>query len=133
MATHFGSDGSVKLVTSGGSVATVGELLNWTVTMTTDAVETTSMGDTNRTYVKGLSTGSGSMSLYLDPDDAVQQDLAQGDSVDCEFYVEGTDSGDTKYSGTFIVTSVERGATMDGIATLNCELQLTGALTISTV
>lgn len=133
MATHFGSDGSVKLVTSGGSVATVGELLNWTVTMTTDAVETTSMGDTNRTYVKGLSTGSGSMSLYLDPDDAVQQDLAQGDSVDCEFYVEGTDVGDTKYSGTFIVTSVERGATMDGIATLNCELQLTGALTISTV
>ena len=133
MATHFGSDGSVKLVTSGGSVATVGELLNWTVTMTTDAVETTSMGDTNRTYVKGLSTGSGSMSLYLDPDDAVQQDLAQGNSVDCEFYVEGTDSGDTKYSGTFIVTSVERGATMDGIATLNCELQLTGALTIGAV
>ncbi|MFS9668742.1 phage tail tube protein [Klebsiella pneumoniae] len=133
MATHFGSDGSVKLVTSGGSVAQVGELLNWTVTMTTDAVENTSMGDTNRTYVKGLSTGTGSMSLYLDPDDAVQQDLLQGDSVDCEFYVEGTDSGDTKYTGTFIVTSVERGTTMDGIATLNAELQLTGALTIGTV
>jgi hypothetical protein len=133
MATHFGSDGSVKLVTSGGSVAQVGELLNWTVTMTTDAVENTSMGDTNRTYVAGLSTGTGSMSLYLDPDDAVQQDLLQGDSVDCEFYVEGTDSGDTKYTGTFIVTSVERGTTMDGIATLNAELQLTGALTIGTV
>ena len=133
MATHFGSDGSVKLVTTGGSVATVGELLNWTVTMTTDAVENTSMGDTNRTYVAGLSTGTGSMSLYLDPDDAVQQDLVQGDSVDCEFYMEGTDSGDTKYSGTFIVTSVERGATMDGIATLNAELQLSGALTIGTV
>ena len=101
--------------------------------MTTDAVENTSMGDTNRTYVKGLSTGTGSMSLYLDPDDAVQQDLVQGDSVDCEFFVEGQDSGDTKYSGTFIVTSVERGTTMDGIATLNAELQLTGALTIGTV
>ena len=133
MATHFGSDGSVKLVTSGGSVAQVGELLNWTVTMTTDAVENTSMGDTNRTYVKGLSTGTGSMSLYLAPDDAVQQDLVQGDSVDCEFFVEGQDSGDTKYTGTFIVTSVERGTTMDGIATLNAELQLTGALTIGTV
>jgi len=133
MATYFGSDGSVKLVTSGGSVAQVGELLNWTVTMTTDAVENTSMGDTNRTYVKGLSTGTASMSLYLDPDDAVQQDLVQGDSVDCEFYVEGTDTGDTKYTGTFIVTSVERGTTMDGIATLNAELQLTGALTIGTV
>ena len=133
MATYFGSDGSVKLVTSGGSVATIGELLNWTVTMATDAVETTSMGDTSRTFQKGLSTGTASMSLYLDPDNAVQQDLLQGDSVDCEFYVEGTDSGDTKYTGTFIVTSVERGATLDGIATLNSELQLTGALTIGTV
>ena len=133
MATYFGSDGSVKLVTSGGSVATIGELLNWTVTMTTDAVETTSMGDTSRTFQKGLSTGTASMSLYLDPDNAVQQDLLQGDSVDCEFYVEGTDSGDTKYTGTFLVTSVERGTTMDGIATLNAELQLTGALTIGTV
>ena len=133
MATYFGSDGSVKLVTSGGSVATIGELLNWTVTMTTDAVETTSMGDTSRTFQKGLSTGTASMSLYLDPDDAVQQDLVQGDSVDCEFFVEGQDSGDTKYTGTFIVTSVERGTTMDGIATLNAELQLTGALTIGTV
>jgi hypothetical protein len=101
--------------------------------MTTDAVETTSMGDTNRTFQKGLSSGTASMSLYLDPDNAVQQDLLQGDSVDCEFYVEGTDSGDTKYTGTFLVTSVERGATLDGIATLNSELQLTGALTIGTV
>ena len=133
MATHFGSDGSVKLVTSGGSVATVGELLNWTVTMTADAVETTSMGDTSRTYTSGLKTGTGSMSLYLDPADTVQADLAHGDSVDCEFYAEGTDSGDQYYSGTFIVTSVERGATLDGIATLNCELQLTGALTIGAV
>jgi len=31
------------------------------------------------------------------------------------------------------VTSIERGATMDGIATLSAELQLDGALTIGTV
>lgn len=133
MATHFGSDGSVKLVTTGGTLATIGELLNWTVTMTADAVETTSMGDTARTYTAGLQTGTGSMSLYLDPADAVQEDLAQGDVIDAEFYAEGTDSGDQYYSGSFIVTSVERGATLDGIATLNAELQLTGALTIGTV
>lgn len=133
MATHFGSDGSVKLVTTGGSVAQVGELLNWTVTMTADAVETTSMGDTARTYTSGLQTGTGSMSLYLDPDDAVQEDLTQGDTIDAEFYAEGTTTGDQFYSGSFIVTSVERGATLDGIATLNAELQLTGALTIGTV
>ena len=133
MATHFGSDGSVKLITTGGTPAQVGELLNWTVTMTADAVETTSMGDTARTYTSGLQTGTGSMSLYLDPADTVQEDLAQGDVIDAEFYAEGTTTGDQYYSGSFIVTSVERGATLDGIATLNAELQLTGALTIGTV
>tara|TARA_Y100000114_G_C11760462_1_gene329321 strand:+ start:2504 stop:2905 length:402 start_codon:yes stop_codon:yes gene_type:complete len=133
MATHFGSDGSVKLVTTGGSPATVGELLSWTVTMTTDAVDTTNMGSTTRTFTKGLSQGTGSMSLYLDPDNAVQQDIVQGDTIDAEFYMEGTDSGDTKYSGSFIVTSVERGTTLDSIATLNAELQLTGALTVGTI
>tara|TARA_R100001591_G_C4340850_1_gene180607 strand:+ start:1330 stop:1731 length:402 start_codon:yes stop_codon:yes gene_type:complete len=133
MATHFGSDGAVKLVTTGGTTAQVGELLSWTVTMTTDAVETTSMGDTLRTFTKGLSSGTGSMSLYLDPDNAVQQDIVQGDTIDAEFFMEGQDSGDTKYSGSFIVTSIERGTTMDGIATLNAELQLTGALAIGTV
>ena len=133
MATYCGSDGSVKLVTTGGPTATGGELLSWTVTMTTDAVDTTSMGDTSRTFQKGLSAGTASMSLYLDPDSAVQQDLLQGDTIDAEFFMEGTDSGDTKYTGSFIVTSVERGTTLDGIATLNTELQLTGALTIGTV
>jgi|DEB0MinimDraft_10_1074344.scaffolds.fasta_scaffold20907_5 predicted secreted protein len=133
MATHFGSDGKVKLITTGGTPAAVGELLNWTVTMTADAVETTSMGDTARTYTAGLQTGTGSMSLYLDPADAVQEDLAQGDVIDAEFYAEGDTTGDQYYSGSFIVTSVERGATLDGIATLNAELQLTGALTIGTV
>ena len=133
MATHFGSDGAVKLVTTGGTTAQVGELLSWTVTMTTDAVETTSMGDTLRTFTKGLSSGTGSMSLYLDPDNAVQQDIVQGDTINAEFCMEGRGSGDTKYSGSFIVTSIERGTTMDGIATLNAELQLTGALAIGTV
>ena len=133
MATYFGSDGSGKLVTTGGTPATIGELLSWTVTMTTDAVDTTSMGDTARTFQKGLSAGTASMSLYLDPDSAVQQDLLQGDTIDAEFFMEGTDSGATKYTGSFIVTSVERGTTLDGIATLNTELQLTGALTIGTV
>ena len=73
------------------------------------------------------------MSLYWDPDDAAQQDLVQRDSVDAEFYGEGETSGDTKYSGTFIVTSVGRGTSHDGLATLDVELQLTGALTIGTV
>jgi TP901-1 family phage major tail protein len=133
MATYFGSNGSVKLVTTGGSVATIGELLSWTVTTTAESIDTTSMGGTSRTVTSGLKSGSGSLSLYLDPDDVVQQDLAEGSKVDCEFYAEGSDAGDAKYSGTFLVTSVERGTTLDGLATMSAELTLDGAFTVGTV
>lgn len=133
MATYFGSDGSCKVVTDGGTPASLGELLSWSLTMTSDTVDTTTMGDTNRTYVSGLATGTASLSLFWDPDDDAQQDLVQRDKIQAEFYGEGNTSGDTKYSGDFLVTSVARGTTHDGLATLECELQLTGALTIGTV
>lgn len=133
MATYFGSDGSCKVVTTGGSPAAIGELLSWSLTMTADTVECTTMGLTDRKYVAGLSTGTASLSMFWDPDNAAQVDLVQRDSVDAEFYGEGTATGDTKYTGTFIVTSAARGATHDGIATLDVEMQLTGALTIGTV
>ena len=133
MATYFGSDGDCKVITSGGTPASVGELLSWSLTMTSDTVDTTTMGSTNRTYVAGLATGTASISAFLDPDNAAQVDLLQRDSVAAEFYSEGTASGDVKLSGTFIVTSVAKGATHDGLATLDAELQLTGALTIGTV
>lgn len=133
MATHFGSDASVKLVTTGGAVATVGEVQSWSTSNSNAPVESTSMGDTSRTYVKGISEGTASITMHLDPDDAAQADLLEGDQVDCEFYMEGTASGDQKLSGTYFVTSVERGATFDGIATLSAELQLNGAFTIGTV
>ena len=133
MATYFGSDGSCKVVTTGGSPAALGELLSWSLTMTADTVDSTVMGGTNRSYIAGLATGTASLSMFWDPDNAPQVDLLQRDSVDAEFYGEGDDSGDTKYTGTFIVTSVARGSTHDGIATLEVEMQLTGALTIGTV
>jgi len=133
MATYFGSDGDCKVVTTGGSPASIGELLSWSLTMTSDTVDSTTMGLTNRTYVAGLATGTASISCYLDPDNAAQVDLLQRDSVDAEFYSEGNTSGDVKLSGTFIVTSVAKGTTHDGLATLEAELQLTGALAIGTV
>lgn len=133
MATYFGTDGDCKVVTTGGTPASIGELLSWSLTMTSDTVDTTTMGSTNRTYTAGLATGTASISAYHDPDDAAQIDLLQRDTIDAEFYSEGTTSGDVKLSGTFIVTSVAKGATHDGLATLEAELQLTGALTIGTV
>ena len=133
MATYYGNDASVKLVTSGGSVATAAEVQTWSLTMTTDMIDTSSMGSTARTFTAGHSAGTANITFNLDPDNAAQVDIVERASLDVEFFAEGTDSGDTKYSGTFIVTSVEKAASFDALATMSADLQLTGALTIGTV
>ena len=65
MATYFGSDGDCKVITTGGTPASVGELLSWSLTMTSDTVDTTTMGSTNRTYTAGLATGTASITAFL--------------------------------------------------------------------
>ena len=129
MATHLGKEGTVQV----GSNA-IAEIRSFSIDESIDVVEDTSMGDSSKTYLASIKDFSGSVDvLYDETDTNGQTALSVGSSVTLNFAPEGTDSGDTKYAGTFLVTSVERGATLDGIATLNSELQLTGALTIGTV
>jgi predicted secreted protein len=49
MASATGTDGIVKLVTDGGSLATVAEVRSFTIDETADTIESTSMGDSART------------------------------------------------------------------------------------
>ncbi len=62
MATLSGNDGSVVV----GST-TVAAVRNFSVEMTADTIETTVMGQETRSYVKGLSSFSGSADIYFDP------------------------------------------------------------------
>ena len=55
MSRYAGKTGLVYLSTSGtGAATSIAQLTNWTLDMTTDKLDTTCFGDTNKTYVQSL-------------------------------------------------------------------------------
>jgi predicted secreted protein len=134
MATHTGSEGIVKFATSGGSVAQVAEVRSYTLEQSADTIETTSMGDSSRSYTSALKTFTISMECYWDETDTTGQGVIDvSTEVDFELYPEGTASGDTYYSGSAIVTGVSTTASFDGNVEVSFSAQGTGALTETTV
>ena len=64
--TH-GKEGVVAMkLTSGGAYVAIGNISDWNLSMATDKVETTSLGDTNKRYVIGLKDLSGSVTAFWD-------------------------------------------------------------------
>ena len=67
MAILTGNNGVLKLdATVGGSVATIAAVRNFSIELTSDTIETSTMGVDVRTYVKGMSTWSGNADIIHD-------------------------------------------------------------------
>lgn len=129
MAVHKGSEGTVKV----GSNA-IAEIRSYSIEETGDTIETSTMGDTARTYVPSLTSWSGSVDVYWDETDTTGQGaLTTGAEVTLNVYPEGDTTGDAYYSGSAIVTGVSRTASFDGLVEASISLQGTGALTSTTV
>jgi hypothetical protein len=128
MATHTGSEGTVKLGTVGADTA-IGEIRSSTISETADTIEDTTMGDTSRTYAVGLKTFSGSVECYFDPDDAKQDEMVAGASLTLTAYPEGSDSADQYISGSVIITSADVSSSADGMVEASFSFQGTGAVT----
>ena len=129
MAVHKGSEGTVKV-----GVNSIAEIRSYSLEESADTLETTSMGDTARTYLPSLSTFSGSVDVYWDETDSTGQGaLTIGAEVTLNVYPEGDASSDVYYAGSAIVTGVTRTASFDGLVEASITLQGTGALTSSTV
>lgn len=130
MANHTGSEGMVKV----GGTNTVAEVRSWSLSHESETIEDTAMGDSFRSHKAGLQTWSGSCDVYFDETDTSGQvALTPGASLTIGFYPEGADSGDTYYSGTALVTSVERSAELDGMVEQSISLTGVGGLTTATV
>lgn len=129
MAVHKGSEGLVKI-----GVNTVAEVKSYSIEESGDTVETTSLGDTARTYLPSLTTFSGTIECHWDETDSTGQGaLTIGAQVTLNLYPEGDGSGDSYYSGDVIVTGVSRSAAMDDIIAATYSFQGNGALTLTTV
>ena len=128
MATHTGSEGTIKIGTD-----VVGELRSFSLESTAETIEDTSMGDTNRSYKVGLKSFTGSASVFFDETDAGQILLVAGAVITINTYPEGATSGDTYYTGSGIVTGRTINSSFDGMVEMEISFQGNGALTEATV
>ena len=128
MANHSGSEGVVKIGTF-----TMAETRSYTLTETGDTIEDSVMGDSYRTFKTGMKGWTGSVVCFWDETESAQSALTVGASVTLNLYPEGNASTDKYYTGTVLVTSIERSAAFDGMVEATFSFQGTGTLTESTV
>lgn len=137
MASFVGNAGALKI-----NGAVVSELRNYSIEMTSDTIETSTMGDSTRQYVKGLSTFSGSADVYWDP-----SHFTGTNNIDGEIFGSVGDAGaaiiiypegdvgvgtDKILSGDVIITGYSINGTFDGMIEATISFQGTGALTYAT-
>jgi len=87
MAAYAGRKGLVYLSTTGsGAVTNVIKLTKWALDMSTDKIEVTAFGDSNKTYVQGLKDVKGTIAGFFD--DTETKPFVAADSADgCKFYL----------------------------------------------
>ena len=138
MAILTGNNGVVKLDASvGGAVATIAAVRNFSIELTRDTVETTTMGVDVRTYLTGLSSWSGSADIYFDPAASTGTIATHAvlnptsgtvgqSTLTVELYLADTAG---KFAGEVIITGFTVNSTMDGMVEASISFQGSGACT----
>jgi predicted secreted protein len=137
MATITGNNGAVNL--NGNAVAAV---RSFSVEMTADTIETTTMGVDVRTYITGLSSFSGSADVYFDAADFDTYEssfnptagLVGASGVAVKLYIAEnySSTSDYAFTGNVIVTGYTVNSSMDGMVEASISFQGTGGTTYST-
>lgn len=126
MAAIAGKGGSARL-----GVDTIAEVTSWSLDVSTDMLDSTSLGDNWREFVAGLNGATGSVEVKWDlPNDtdgqtALQNALLNGTTVTLDLYVNDTNY----YSGTAYVSSLNVEDPVEDLVTATFEAQFTGAVT----
>jgi hypothetical protein len=129
MAIHKGSEGVAKIGTS-----TIAEVKDWSISESADTIDTSSMGDTARTKVAGLTSASGSMTAMWDEIDTTGQGaMTVGAEVALKLYPEGATTGDMFASLLAIITEKGVSTTLDGMVETSVSFEANGAVTWATV
>lgn len=118
---------------------------NWSMTGNLETLETTTLGDSQRTYTPGVQEFSGSATLLYYNDGTGRNDAAtalkkilkvggvtDSDTVDMRLrLVEGSTNHDIRL--TAYITSVSFGASVGEVSRADISFQATGALTAVTI
>jgi predicted secreted protein len=137
MAILTGNNGVVKIDNNSGTPTALAAVRNFTVEITSDTIETTSMGNDTRTFVKGLSQFSGSADIYFDPAEyptsttglialnpTGSTQVVGNSPLTVELFLNNTAS---KFSGEVIITGFTVNSSMDGMVEASISFQGSGA------
>jgi hypothetical protein len=128
VASYRGKDGVLRI---GDPLAPVGNLQNWNLDETTDTVAGWGMGDTYENTFTTVRRWTGSAEVYLDDADPTG-DLRVGDEIALELYPGGVVTGSGYFSGTAMITGLNRSGDKAGIPGLTVNFLGSGALTPAT-
>lgn len=136
MAYSHGSKAALK-VNDGSSLRDLSPYLtSVSFPKSIDTAEVTTLADTAKEYIIGLSDATISADGIYDPTlDGWLASIAGTSSVTglaFEYSPQGTTAGNVKYSGNCFLTSYEIGTAVDGAASVTIEFQVTGAVTKGT-
>jgi predicted secreted protein len=137
MAILTGNNGKVWIDNAAGTLKEVLAVRNFSIELTSDTIETTTMGVDVRTYLKGLSTWSGNADVYFDDTHFTTGNsnliqalnpttggaVGQG-TVSVELYLLDTSN---KFAGDIIVTGFTINSSMDGMVEASISFQGSGS------
>lgn len=133
MATIVGNDGAV--IMQGNAVAAV---RSFSLDITADTIETTTMGQDNRTFVRGPAAYQGSLDVYFDPDtfagnvyfNPTQGTVGQS-NLSGKFYLVESGTDTVFWANSMIVTGYSIKSSHDGLVEGTISVQGSGNIGFS--
>jgi hypothetical protein len=119
MATIRGESGSVEFDAAGSTLATIVGTRSWSLTITKETLDTSKHGDTFRSFVGSMISGSGTVELVYDPDATGQAGFLED--------VVTTDSDSVTFNG--IITDMEITSTVGELVIVSCNFITSGTIT----
>ena len=136
MAILRGEEGSVQFDAAGATNATIVGTRSWTLNITKDTLDVTDHGDTFRSFVGSLISGSGTVELVYSNEEASQADFIEdvvttADPADATFelFTTGTTTGSDSLSFAGIITSMDISSTVGDLVVATCNFVTSGAIT----
>ena len=136
MATIRGEQGTVQFDAAGTTNATIVGTRSWSLTITKETLDTSVHGDTFRSFVGSMVSGSGTVELVYDPDATGQAGFIEdvvtvSDPADATFelFTTGTTTGSDSVSFAGTITDMEITSTVGELVIVSCSFITSGTIT----
>jgi len=136
MAIIRGEEGAVQFDAAGTTNATIVGTRSWTLSISKETLDTSKHGDSFRTNVGSMISGSGTVELVYDPDATgqagfIEDIVTTADPADATFelFTTGTSTGTDSVSFAGIITSMDIGSTAGDLVVATCNFITSGAIT----